>query len=113
MWFFEYTAAGFSRADAIELLDALESTIHFGPADNVQTEVSLIRTGYKNFKHPELGLTVYTQEAFITQEEPGTYISTWYATFMGAPYAYVETEVDVVSHEEHLLRVENGTWRTW
>jgi len=113
VWNFDYAAFGISRQDAIDELDYLESTVFFGPAAGAQPEQSLIRTGYKDYIHPEFGRTVATQEAFITQESPGTYVSSWTAFFAGEPIANVVVEIDVVSHTEHLHRVENGTWRTW
>ena len=69
VWFFEFLAAGFSRNDAIELLGTFDSTVSFGPADGTQSERSLIRTGYKDFAHPDFGNAVYTQERFYYARE--------------------------------------------
>ena len=113
MWFWSYKAIGATRKWAIDDLENVKSTVSFGPAAGAQPERSLMRTGYKDFVDPDFGNTVYFQEAFVTQEEPGTYVSTWTAYYMGAPFVNVVTSIDVVTHEEHLHRVENGTWRTW
>ena len=114
VWFVPYEALGVSRELAIEEeLEQLESTVFFGPIAGAQPEQSLMRIANKNYVDADFGNVVYTQEAFITQEEPGTYVSNWTAFFMGAPFFNVVVNVDVVTHEEHLNRVENGTWRSW
>lgn len=111
--FFGYQLFGFSREDAIAELDLLDWSVLWGPAAGVQTDRSLIRTGYKGFHDADLGTGVYRHDAFITQEEPGTYLSKTTLSFSGNPIIFFDVLVDVVTHEEHLHRVEDGTWRTW
>ena len=113
MWFIHYDEFGVPRQWAVEELTNVESTVFFGPAAGVQTEQTLLRVPPRDFIHPEFGRTVAIQEAFITQMEPGTYVNDWTPFYMGAPFDNVVVEVDVVTHEEHLNRIENGTWRTW
>jgi len=113
MYFWDYKAFGVPRQFAVDDLEKIYSTVTFGLTAGPQPERSLMHTGYKDFVHPEFGNSVYTQEAFITQEKPGTYLSSWTIFYMGTPIDGAVVEVDVVSHEEHLQRVEVGNWRTW
>jgi len=109
-----YQQLGLSRQYAIEEeLEKLDSTVLIGPVDGEQTEQTLLRVANKDYVHPFLGNVVYTQLAFIAQRDPGIYRSTWTGYFMGSPMRSVEVEVEVVTHEEHLHRIDNGTWRTW
>ena len=111
--FYPYKLLGISRQFGAELLDQLESTVSFGPASGVQTARSILRTNNKGFIHPNYGNTVYMQEAFITQEQPGTYLSNWTLFELGAPIDSLAVYIDVVTHEDHLDRVRNDTWRKW
>ena len=108
-----YKLAGVSRQFAIEFLDAYQWSVVWGPADGVLASRSLIQTSYRDGVDPELGNIIYRHDAFVTQEEPGTYLSRNTQTFFGVPTVTFDVLVDVVSHEEHLDRVENGTWRQW
>lgn len=108
-----YKTLGVSRETAIEDLQQVHSTVTFGSRDGLQEQRFLVRTQPRNFVHPSLGNSVYMQEAFITQEAPGTYSSTWTWFQWGAPFTPEVVYVEVVSHEEHLLRVQNGSWRIW
>jgi len=102
-----------SRQYAVDELEKRESTVFFGPVGSALSEQSLLRTGYKDVVRPDVGRVVQAQEAFVTQQEPGTYVSDWTAYYTGTALRNVVVEIDVVSHEEHLHRVETGTWRTW
>ena len=113
MLFDGYKINGVSRKQAIAELDALDWSVLWGPAAGLQADRSLIRTGYKGFHDPDFGTGVYRQDAFITQEEPGTYLSKTTLSSSGSPIIIFDVLVDVVTHEEHLNRVENGTWRTF
>jgi len=113
-WSVPYQALGIERQFAIEEdLEHVQSTVLFGPVNGLQSERSLLRTAYKDINLQGIGNIVYTQEAFVTQQEPGLYLSSWTSFFMGTPLDSVDVILEVVSHEEHLRRVENGTWRTW
>lgn len=106
-----YVEAGLSRQEAVEELDRLGSILYFGPVSGAISEQSLVETNDKEVVLPDRGNTVYTQDAFITQQPPGTYLSSWTQTFDGAPQATIDVLVHVVTHAEHLARVEAGTWR--
>jgi hypothetical protein len=73
---FEYL--GISQEEAIALLLSSEDTVYLGPAgtpleDLVEQE--LMHTAVKRTKIPGFGRVVYQNIGFITQLEPGEYVS--------------------------------------
>ena len=46
-----------------------------------------MQTAFKNFNHPNLGISVYQQKALITQLEPGVYESYWESYYDGELWA--------------------------
>ena len=108
-----YANLGITYRESVEFLEALSSEVYFGPLIGLLTERPLIRTNYKSIRDPQDGQIAWFQEAFISQEEPGLYLSRWSLSFFGSIVAVVNSEIEIVTHEEHLNRVDNGTWRTW
>jgi len=85
------------------------------------TEIGLTRTATRDLVHPFLGhLVVYHDYAIMGEQpfSPGFYIWEWIqrhpiAVEPGNPEGITvifSGEVEIVSHEDHVSRVEAGTW---
>ena len=85
IWQFDYPNAGFTRAEAIEELEAIDDRVWFGPTGETPVEQVLERTAYKHYHRPDWGLTLYQQRAFVAQLAPGEYDSYWESTYYGVP----------------------------
>jgi hypothetical protein len=69
---------GVTRQEGIELLLDAEDRIFLGPVgtpDDQLVEQELTMSAFKDMIHPELGHIVYQTKGFITELEPGTYLS--------------------------------------
>jgi hypothetical protein len=58
-----------------------------------------------------LGNVVWFQSGFIVHREPGLYRSVLQSYIDGTLQFEETVLVEVVSHQEHVTRVLNGTWR--
>lgn len=72
---YDYVRLGVSRDEAITEISELVDTVTLNKVGDPPVEQSLMTTAFKNFNHPEFGLTVYQTRAFITELEVGTYES--------------------------------------
>lgn len=89
--FWDYKAAGISRAEGIA---ELESAVDRVWLDGV--EQTLRVTAYKDLLSVNMGLIVYQVRAFVTQLAPGDHISRWVAT-------YDDGSVDIATVNLHIL----------
>ena len=93
---FDYRNWGFTRAEAIDDLEAVEDRVWFGPSGGELVEQELERTAYKQMHRPDWGLTLYQQRAFVTQLAPGEYDSYWEENYYGAPWASAMVHIVVL-----------------
>jgi hypothetical protein len=80
VWLSDYKAQGIPRDAAIRDIELGGDRVWLNGKEQI-----LLRTAYKDFQHPILGLTVYQHRAFITQLPPGDYVSLWVSTYPGIP----------------------------
>lgn len=78
--FFDYKAAGVSRAEAIAEMELFNDRVWL---DGV--EQALSRTAYKDLNSVTLGLTVYQVRGFIAHLPPGDHVSVWVGSYPGTP----------------------------
>jgi len=107
-----YKLYGIKRRESVEYLGLYSSEVWFGPVGDL-VERPLIRTAVKDYRDSEVGNVAWFQEAYIAQEEPGIYVNQWVLSFLNIPIFGEETFIEIVTHEEHLQRVHDGTWRNW
>ncbi len=78
--YWDYKVDGISRAEAIGILETAVDRVWL---DGV--EQTLRVTAYKDLNSVNLGVIVYQVRAFVTQLQPGDYVSTWVATYPDGP----------------------------
>lgn len=86
--FIPYEYLEISQHEAIELLLSSEDRVVLGPAGTPledMVEQELKRTAVKRTKIPPYGRVVYQNIGFITQLEPGEYISYWESEWIFGP----------------------------
>jgi hypothetical protein len=86
--FSDYKAQGITRKQGIQQIANTTDRVWLAPVLSDGTPGSPVEqllsvTGYKDAIHPIFGRIVYQHRAFITQLEPGEYLSIWEGTFEG------------------------------
>jgi hypothetical protein len=92
--FFDYKAAGISRAAAIAELELATDRVWLDGVEQI-----LQRTAYKDLMSVNLGLIVYQVRGFIIQLPPGDHISTWVGTFPGFPDDTATVTIHILPRE--------------
>jgi len=83
VYFWDYKKLGMTRQEAIDDILRIEDRVWLGPEGGPLVEQELTYTSFKNFNHPDLGVSVYQQRALIIQLEPGVYESYWESYYDG------------------------------
>jgi hypothetical protein len=99
-----------SHPKATAGLDRITETAQFGPSVSALESQELTRTATKTVVGDGLTI-VWFQDGFILQRPPGTYVSRLQAFHDGVLFEDMIVPVEVVSHEVHLARVADGTWK--
>ena len=100
-----------SNKKTLAFVRRLTYSAQFGPADKPLKAQAMTRTPTKHVHDPARGDVIWFQSGFIVHRKPHLYRSVVQDSVDGILQSEGTAWVEVVSHEEHLRRAANGTWK--